>query len=101
MITLLLVAAILYGIAITWLYVIAKLDCQKMAEEYNYRLKQQKEQDKKQLTIKPETVRFIVSILKDAPFYRHSETTDMSVRNAFTYLAECWRTHGGKDEKDK
>ena len=45
MITLLLVAAILYGIAITWLYVIAKLDCQKMAEEYNYRLKQQKEQD--------------------------------------------------------
>lgn len=38
MITLLLIAAILYGIAITWLYVIAKLDCQKMAEEYSYRV---------------------------------------------------------------
>ena len=101
MITLLLIAAILYGIAITWLYVIAKLDCLKLTEEYNYRLKQQKEQDNKHLPIKPETVRYITSILKKAPFYRHSETADMSVRNAFTCLVDYWRTNGGKDEKDK
>ena len=101
MITIFLIAAILYGIAITWLYVIAKLDCQKMEEEYNYRLEQQKEQDNKHLPIKPETVRYITSAIQKAPFYRHSETTDMSVRNAFTYLAAYWRINGVKDEKDK